>query len=461
MKRNCGQRRVLLVVPRITRDLESHALIAYHLRQRFGHDVQLWTGAGTDARFLEYAPDALVLDVVGYEDRLNEAKLARVAGVRVCVLPTSGVFPDEQGFLRLAGAANGGCSFVDCYLSWGEFAANAIVSEHILEKERVEITGCPRFDFYADKKLAGIVDRKSFRRGMGIEDTEAPVILWCTNTGNYNNRNRNVEKYIEDVAANAGFHEPQLRIEIEDERKQLESHSRVVLELARRYAAWNFVVKIHPLEDRKVYVEWARQSKNIFIAPNLPFRAFVFHCDILLQRGCTTATEFWTQGKPVLELQMGDFQTVWAPREHTDGNHLVFTLDEAASAIAYYLHGGSITSDLLAARRAYLEKFYYRIDGLSALRCANRIHREITGTGYTDEHHRETWKRVEELRIVRAKDCQRHGIARIKHGLKLPPHRTLRVWKGSFWRPSPRIDQDLLAQLYKRFSSVSFLAETA
>ncbi|MBV8832825.1 MAG: hypothetical protein JO108_26795, partial [Acidobacteriaceae bacterium] len=67
-----SQRRVLLVVPRPIRDLEGHALVAYYLKRRFDHDVHLWTGVGTDRQMLDYKPDMVVLDVVGFEDRLQE-----------------------------------------------------------------------------------------------------------------------------------------------------------------------------------------------------------------------------------------------------------------------------------------------------------------------------------------------------------------------------------------------------
>jgi surface carbohydrate biosynthesis protein len=446
-------RRVLLVVPRLARDLDGHALVAHHLRHSFHHDVQLWTGSGTEQQFLEYAPDVLVLDVVGYEDRLHEATLAKAVGAKVCMLPTAGVFPDEHGFLRLAGEANGGCALLDCYLSWGPFAAEAITSKALIEKSRVEITGCPRFDFYANEKLAGLEDRKTFLKAVGARAIDGPVILWCTGASNYNNLGRNVEKYIRRVSANSGFVASEFRIEIEDERQQLETHSHVILDLANRHPNWNFLVKVHPLEDRRFYLNWARQSRNISIVPNISFQDFVFHCDILLQRGCTTATEFWTRDKPVLELQMGRFRTSWTPREHTDGNHSVFTTDEASNAISYYLGGGSISSHQRGAREAYLHKFYYRIDGMSAYRCAARINSEITGNTYTDQHQQLMRQKLDELRIRRDSDRRSLLLAYARKILGIDPHRTLRVWRQSFRTPPSRINAETLTRLYEKFES--------
>jgi len=446
-----SQRRVLLVVPRPIRDLEGHALVAYHLKRRFDHDVHLWTGVGTDRQMLDYKPDIVVLDVVGFEDRLQEARLAKNAGAKVCVLPTAGVFPDEKGLLRLAGAFNGGCELVDCYLAWGKVVADAVVGQRLMSKERVEMTGCPRFDFYADESIAGLQDRSTFLQCMGIRDVEAPVVLWSTSTSNYNRRSGHLERYIRHLTRNNGFSESDVRVEIEDERRQLETHSRIVLELADRSPEWNFLVKVHPLENRRFYTDWARGARNIFIAPNIPIKEFVFHCDVLLQRGCTTAIEFWTQGKPVLELQMGEFQTVWAPLEQAQGNHSVFTVDETARVIADYLEGKPVPSSQREARNFYLEKYYHRVDGKAARRCAERIHREITGETYTDAHQKRTCEMFRAIEDRNRGAYKRDLRNTVRRTLGIAPDRTLRPWRRSFWSASVGIDQKWLATLYDRY----------
>jgi surface carbohydrate biosynthesis protein len=451
MNKTNNQRRILLVVPKPVRDLEGHALVSYYLRRQFGHDVRLHTGPDAEKAFFDYAPDALVLDWVGYSERLREAELAKAAGVKLCVLPTAGVFPDDAGFLRGAGEANGASKLIDCYLSWGEFAAEAIVRERVLSGGRVEITGCPRFDFYANQRLATIGERDTFFRSMGVVNSGSPVILWCTGTNNYNNLDRDPERFVYSTVASGGVTEAEARLQLEDERKQMEAHSELVRELARRHPEWNFVVKIHPLEHRRFYLDWCRGSTNIFIAPNRPIREFVFHCDTLLQRGCTTATEFWTRGKPVLELRMGDFQTQWAPPEHMAGNHSVFTLEEADRTISGYLNGGPVPLSQRLAREFYLQKFLYRIDGLSGLRCARRINREVTAPLYTDEDQSRNRTMIAKIHQERREERRQSPLSSLKQVVGIPRHRTLRPWKRSFWTRSPEIDEELLTRLYGQY----------
>jgi surface carbohydrate biosynthesis protein len=461
MKSIGNQRRILLIVPKPVRDLEGHALVSYYLRHQFGHDVLLHTGPDAEQAFLDYEPDVLVLDWVGHGDRLREAQLAKVAGAKLCVLPTAGVFPDDTGFLRIAGEANVASKLIDCYLSWGEFAAQAIVRERVLSGDRVEVTGCPRFDFYANQNLAGIGDRCEFFRRMGIVDTNAPVVLWCTGTNNYNNLDRDPERFVHYVAVCGGVTETEARLQLEDERKQLESHSQLVRELARRHPNWNFLVKIHPLEHRKFYLEWARRSTNIFIGPNLPIREFVFHCDVLLQRGCTTATEFWTRGKPVLELRMGGFQSEWAPPQHMAGNHSVFTVEEADQAIACYLKGAPVPQSQKTARQSYLELFLYRIDGLSGRRCAARIDREVTAPRYTDDDQRRKRVKIARIRCEKRENRSQDFLSQFKRAVGIPIHRTLRPWRHSFWKPSPEIDVKVLTQLYEKYERAVLEQEAA
>lgn len=437
------------MVPKLVRDLEGHALVAYFLERHFGDEVRLYTGAETEEAFFEYKPDALVLDWLGWDDRVRQARLAKAAGTKLCLLPTAGVFPDENGFLKGAGQYTGACDLVDCYLSWGEYAAKALLSKGLMPSSRIEIVGCPRFDFYHNPRLAPATDRSSFLRKIGIGESNKPVILWCTSTNNYNNLNRDPISYVAGMMASGAGSEEHLRLEIEDEREQLHVHSEVVLQLAMRNPNWTFLIKIHPLEHRRFYTARAKPLANVFVAPNLPIREFLCYSHVLLQRGCTTATEAWALNKPVLELRMGSFKLTWATPEHTRGNHSVFTVEEAEHAIAAYLNGAGIPADQANARTAYFRKFYYRIDGLSSFRCARRIHQEVSGRNYTDEHQRHTRASIERFRRCAEKERYRTPISRLRRLLGAGQHRTLRPWRRSFWSKGPIIDKRSVASLYR------------
>ncbi len=62
--------KILICVPDKLRDLEGHALVAFHLIRRHSHDVRLIEPFSVESAFLQHAPDAIVLDYVGSHERL-------------------------------------------------------------------------------------------------------------------------------------------------------------------------------------------------------------------------------------------------------------------------------------------------------------------------------------------------------------------------------------------------------
>ena len=57
-----ANRKILFIVPYKARDLEGHALVGYHLKDKYGIEAIFTNGYHLERKILEYAPDALVLD---------------------------------------------------------------------------------------------------------------------------------------------------------------------------------------------------------------------------------------------------------------------------------------------------------------------------------------------------------------------------------------------------------------
>jgi surface carbohydrate biosynthesis protein len=433
-------RRILLIVPRPVRDLPGHALVASHLRKRYGHEVRLYYGSDTTEALFESAPDALVLDCVGWEDRAAQARLAHRLGVRVVVLPTSGVYAEPASLARLAGLSNGANQVVNRYLAWGEYSRNAIVESGALSSERVVLTGCPRFDFYAAPYRAFLPPRA---------DCDG-AIVWATGTNNYNCGSSMMCRHLLRRVASNGNSDAEFRTQLEDERTQFEEHSRVVMELARRRPEWRFGVKVHPLEDRRPYCRLAASAPNIKLLPNVPITEVLPGVAVLLQRGCTTATEAWILGEPVLELMMGRFHMQWATTEHGLGNEAVSTVDEAEAAIARYLDGAPVAEPQQRARAAYITRHYRAIDGCSSALCAAAINACISAPEYSDADHQCTRRALAEARQVWGERESRRLRNRVKTALRIPRGQPLRFWR----RPAPPLDDGAVTELFRQYESV-------
>ena len=316
-------RKILFVVPYKVRDLDGLALVGYHLQNKYGHQVEFSNGYRIENKILKYAPDAIVMDHLVWDFKAKQVRLAKELGMKALVLPTEGFHKDKEEALRIAGKLTQVSRIVDCHFAWGDFVRHAVLEQQLTTEEQIHTTGCPRFDFYREPYLSLMRSRAEFLSQLGISNPEAPLILWATNT-TYAWRNQ--KKMFRRHVSRGSLPEQEVLAYLEDGRTQFRESSRVVIELAKRHPDWNFIIKVHPAEWVNPYVTMTKDVPNLYLAFDAPIREFLYHCDVLLQRGCTTGTEAWMLNKPVLELEIGRYAL--APsKEYVAGNHLVSNLE--------------------------------------------------------------------------------------------------------------------------------------
>jgi len=418
-------------------------LVAFQIQRRHGYEVQFSFGESLEEELLNSAPDAFVIDYLGWDARVRVARLARRLGIRVAVLPTAGFFQDTTRELRRAGQLLESSSLADCHLTWGEAGRELLVREKLAPEGRVHAVGCPRFDFYREPFLPLMGSRKALLERLGIGERDRPLIVWTTNT--YFAHRRDGRQEVRRQARQARRPEAELEEEIQDNLNQFHEHSRIVQQLATRHPDWNFLVKVHPFESVEPYEAMAASLPNLRVA-NVPVRQVLYHSDVVLQRGCTTATEAWMLGKPVLELTMGRYHHP-IRADYLQGNVLVDNLESAEDAIRRVLDGHLMSVGQVRAREKFLQEVYYRIDGRSAERCADRIAELVAPPGYTDadqalvreaaDQASRQWKAQENGRLTN----------RLKDLLRFDRRRSLRFWKwpdrGKGLPPSsPPVDRD-------------------
>jgi surface carbohydrate biosynthesis protein len=418
-------RRVLLLITHRTRDLEGHALLAYHLEESHGIEAHVCNIRDFEERLLEVAPDLVVLDFLGWDVKAAHARLARRLGVRVAVLPIAALYETHDEHLRAAGSRTGANRDTDLFLAWGDYTRRIVVEGGIFRPEQVLVTGSPRFDLYHPAYLALGEDAETFRRRLELREG-APRIVWSTNTPSFaRDRARTIREWIRDNHLTAEEASERL---LEEER-QFTQHAALVGELARRHPDWDFVIKIHPIESIEPYHPLAAAAPNVRLTKAGPIRDFLLHADALIQRGCTTANEAWMLGKPVLELAVKGSRVGWAPSEFLQGNLLVDGVDEADAALEAIVRGDGVAPALREAREAYLSDHYGRLDGRAAERCAARIAALIVAPARRDEESARTRNAAAEMRRQKALAQARRPAAWIKRALGLPEDLRLRFWK--------------------------------
>lgn len=414
-----------MIVPYKARDLEGHALVAHRLTRRFGCEVILTNGYRLETKMLEHAPDAVVFDHLSWNFKVSQAKLAKSLGMKVVVLPTEGLFQDEEGAVRRAGKLHNASHLPDRYLTWGDYPRRALLKQRLMTEEQVSSVGCPRFDFYREPYLKLMPTRAELLENLKFENPAAPTILWATNTPY---AARSASKMLERQTKRARKPIAEVRAHIEDHKVQFREHSKIVFELARRHPEWNFIIKVHPAEWINPYLEMEQKTKNIKIAFDAPIRQFLYHADVLLQRNCTTATEAWMFDKPVLNLEIGEYRRP-VRREYLDGNHRVFNADEAEIMIGEYLGGKEIPAAPIAARRAFIADFYHRIDGRANERCAGIIAEILSPPHYDAELQNRKNELTAQNAAVRKMRDDRRLVNKFKDFVGFNRHSTLKVWK--------------------------------
>jgi surface carbohydrate biosynthesis protein len=421
-----GRRRVLILVPNRWRDLDGHVLVAYRLHKFFGHEVLLCGETALLKTFLEFAPDVVVIDHLGIESRANLARIAKSLGAQLVVLPTAGFFQDRIREARRAGKLFGVAHLVDRYLAWGESTCNHLLRERLMTIEQLRITGCVRFDFYSERYFALMKPKSVVLRGLGFEAADGPLVMWTTST--YFANLPNPEEVVRSQTLQAKRPADEVWAEIADCVTQFTEHSQIVLQLAKRNPNWNVVIRVHPTETSEPYQALCQQADNIRISTRESVRELLYHCDVLLQRGCTTATEAWMLGKPVLELEKGSYHNAMSP-EYSSGNDVVWSFEQAQCAIEQYLAGAGLEASIQSAREDYIRKAYHLIDGNSSQRAAEAINECISPPSYSDAKQEATRRAINQEFSRWTLTENRRFANRVKDVLGIDRELSLRFWK--------------------------------
>jgi surface carbohydrate biosynthesis protein len=416
--------RVLFIVPYKARDLEGTALVSHHLRSRHGIASILTNGYGVETKLLEHAPDVLVLDHLAWDFKVRQAQQAKRLGIKVAVLPTEGLFQDQEGAVRRVGKLHSATRLPDLCLLWGDFPRRALLEQRLVEPERIGVTGCPRFDFYAENWRSLSADRATFCSKLGISNWRAPLILWATNTPY---ASRSARKMLWRQTRRARKPKREVMTHIQDHLVQSRLHTEIVAELSRRHRDWNFIIKVHPAEWVNPYLQVQENHPNVSVAYDAPIREFLLHCDVLLQRNCTTATEAWVLNKAVINMEVGRYGRV-VRSEYRGCMDSACSLEEIDGLIGEYLCGRQITEDQRRARKRFVNDFYGSVDGRAAERVADRLRDLVEPQAVRQAR----WERIQRAASDQqaVEDCRL--VNRFKDWLGIPRDRSVRFWKGLF-----------------------------
>lgn len=134
---------------------------------------------------------------------------------------------------------------------------------------------------------------------------------------------------------------------------------------------------------------------------------------------------------------------------------------ETEQAVSEYLSGVSIPESQKVARRAYLSKFYYRIDGKASERCAQVISDLISPPAYHDLDQENTAAEISKIRTADEDEARHRPANRLKDFLGINRSVSLRFWRTAFSRrktlptlPRRGITAGMATGLYAHFEKL-------
>jgi surface carbohydrate biosynthesis protein len=352
--------RIALVVDHPQRDLDGLVLGAAQLAKAGAdvflvpmyhkHEAQL---LGPDVVLLNYVRPANLPFLLG----------CRALGISVAVLDTEGgVVGDPADY---AARIERYLPHVNLYLAWGEAQSEAVRPHAERSDTRVEITGCPRYDFTASPWRDALERPAAMPTG--------PVVLVNTNFPLANPRFKSAEEEKGEMVR-MGFTRQYADDRLAQTRIARDELVGSVRTLASRLPEISFVLRPHPFENRSSYDRDLAGLPNVVVAQEGPVFPWVRYSAALLHHNCSTAIEAFLMG--VEPVHAGWIPGALLANDETQRVSTVAPdLDAAQSRLAALASGKDAPAEpaIAAERQRVVHRFFHSGDGRASRRVADAL----------------------------------------------------------------------------------------
>ena len=398
--RRSAQPRVALIVDHPQRDLAGLVLTAFELCQR-GITCHLVPLNLQHGETYALAPDLVMLN---YLRRANGpfAETLRDAGIAFGVLDTEGVvWSGFESYTELLWTDAAMLHAADPVCLWGPRLGEHLVASGAFDVGQVRVTGVPRFDFYHPAWAPVLA-------GDAASADARPRVL--VNTGysfanpRFTTRAGNAATFRDEY----GWPAERIEAAMAAESAGMEAMLALAAQLAADLPACTVVVRPHPHEDPRPYVDRLGALPNVELNLSGPVQPQLARAAVLVQRNCTTGVEAALAGLPT-------FNPSWVPAWYPMA--VSAAVSHACDAYAELLAGVRAAvdrryappDDLARRVRSTVDDWFYRTDGDAHLRVAAAVA-----------------DRLPARRVVHARSC-----ARLLYGFRHARRRRARpgVWR--------------------------------
>ena len=375
---------ILVVADHKWRDLPGMALLKTILEERHDLPVLIVGYESIGAGLQYFRPRALVMTtLIGPRER-KLAKAAHAIGSPVIIIPTD---PGSRESMPALLGKPSDWEACDLYLAWGAFMENLVVVGGHVPKEKVHVTGSGRFDFYRPPLRQHLLPPGELAGRYGLR-ADCPVVTWATTfvMASYLDDEKTLQYNEKDFESRGLAHLPgfaNLRVLAEREKRARDSVLKWMRQACEEFPQVEFMLKPHPYEPTAPYEQlWEECRRDGIENVRLCTSDYIWNLlsgsALLIHTGSTTGSEAWLMNVPTVFLQPDGYARFKTAR---GGASLAIDALEDVQEnmaglrerLAYYLGGGKVSDLLLQKRNAYLEEWFYALDGRASERQAAAI----------------------------------------------------------------------------------------
>jgi surface carbohydrate biosynthesis protein len=284
------------------------------------------------------------------------------AGIKVAILDTEGVGGrDFEEFADLVSQTKM-THLIDLYMFWGLGQMNAVEKRGLVRAEKAIVTGCPRYDFFAEP----------WSRTIESNIINDDFILFNTNFPTVNPKFSKGKEDEYQTLLRVGF-APALARELVDQNAKAFAGMKALIKLAATgMPAQMFVLRPHPFEDLNGYDDLSEFS-NIEVVQHGSANSWISNSKCLVHLNCSTAVEAALMGKVVLSPAWLDNSAIHRalPDALSRSVGSIEEMIEILNAEENLTELASMPSGEMVP--ALIQKSFHNIDGKSASRVAEAI----------------------------------------------------------------------------------------
>jgi surface carbohydrate biosynthesis protein len=278
---------IVLVVDNPVRDMPGLVLLAMELAKQGARAFLVPMKLQIPEIYL-CSPDYVLLP---YARVNNEALIEDLVsrGVRVGVLETEGAVFEEDFFIHVKASTNKSIrNIVSHQFVWGSQAYRLSLEHNWYNQDQLFLTGSPRFDFYTSVFRSALWALEPH-----IDDYSKPIVLIVTGYTMANPRFHAAETELENQIKRYNYDRDFANKILYIHSTNLVKMIEITNELAKKFPQVTFILRPHPFENEKVYIEKLDldEQSNLHVIRLGTIDQWISRASLLIHRGSTTSLE--------------------------------------------------------------------------------------------------------------------------------------------------------------------------